>query len=295
MLDYFLILFLSHLLTDFVFQSDAMVACKYGAGKKARMALFYHAGTYFITSLFLFSVIQGMQWFSWPNLIIIMLLSLSHYIVDLLKVNIIKSSYSSSINSAAAATTTYSSSITSFSDSDGTCSCHQVKFGYPFWLFWADQLVHLALVVIFTLAAFHTAINWEGISAEYLINVVLPAIKPFSAMQKILILSCLLIIISSFANIIVKLLLETDKTQISAGSREVIAGRYIGTLERVLTVIAIIGGAYEAVAILFASKTAVRFGQIQSSAEFRDYYISGTLISVLFGILAGILARITLY
>jgi len=54
MLDYFLILFLSHLLTDFVFQSDAMVACKYGAGKKARMALFYHAGTYFITSLFLF-------------------------------------------------------------------------------------------------------------------------------------------------------------------------------------------------------------------------------------------------
>ena len=74
-----------------------------------------------------------------------------------------------------------------------------------------------------------------------------------------------------------------------------LTGRYIGALERILTVIAIIAGVYEAVAILFASKTAARFGQIQESQEFRDYYILGTLISVLFGILGGIFARITLY
>lgn len=39
MLDYYLILLLSHLLTDFVFQTDSMVNRKYGTGKDKAFAI----------------------------------------------------------------------------------------------------------------------------------------------------------------------------------------------------------------------------------------------------------------
>lgn len=100
--------------------------------------------------------------------------------------------------------------------------------------------------------------------------------------------------LTSFTNIIVKLSLNTTKIQMGTSSEELISGRYIGAVERILTIAAIMAGAYEAVAILYASKTAIRFGQIQESAEFRDYYILGTLISALSGVLCGILARFAL-
>lgn len=278
MLDFFLILLLSHLLTDFVFQTDAMVACKYGTGNKARMALSLHAGIFFITSLSLSLIIQGVHWFTWFNLLIVLLLSLSHYVVDLLKGKIINSAY-----------TFYTF------DLNGTGSGIQVNFGYPNWLFWADQFAHLVFISVFTIAAFHTAITWELIPARELLNNLLPVVKPFSALQKTLIFSCILIFITSFANIIIKKSLKATKLQITSSGKELIAGRYIGAFERILTVIAIVAGAYEAIAILFASKTAIRFSQIQGSAEFRDYYILGTLISVFLGVLGGIFARLIFY
>jgi hypothetical protein len=73
--------------------------------------------------------------------------------------------------------------------------------------------------------------------------------------------------------------------------KELKVGRYIGTVERILTVIAIIAGAYEAIAALYASKTAIRFGQTQNDSRFGEYFMLGTSISALFGILAGVLMK----
>jgi drug/metabolite transporter superfamily protein YnfA len=87
MLDYFLILILSHLLTDFVFQTETLVSQKHSACKKEKQnALLAHSGIFFITSFVLFLVIEGIQLLSWSTLGIILLLTLSHYGLDLIKV-----------------------------------------------------------------------------------------------------------------------------------------------------------------------------------------------------------------
>jgi hypothetical protein len=66
MLDYFLILILSHLLTDFVFQTETLVSQKHSACKKEKQnALLAHSGIFFITSFVLFLVIEGIQLLSW--------------------------------------------------------------------------------------------------------------------------------------------------------------------------------------------------------------------------------------
>ncbi len=274
MLDFFLVLFLSHLLTDFVFQTEAMVAWKHDVSLKERhKALSMHAGTFFITGVALFFLIQGMQWFTWPHIVIMVVLSLSHYLVDMLKVKTIKSF---------ADDTTYA---------NGTGSGNQVLLRYPIWLFLVDQLVHLGLILFFSLTAFFQVITWQLVPIRVLVNT-MPEILPLSIMQKILILSSIIILVTSFTNIVIKMSLNSTKIQIGTGSKELVAGRYIGAVERILTIVAIVAGAYEAIAILFASKTAIRFSQIQESPEFRDYYIMGTLISALFGVLCGILTRI---
>lgn len=116
MLNYFLILLLSHLLTDFVFQTDGMVKSKNDSDIKAHKALLLHAGIFFITSLSLFFIFLRVQWFSWFHLLIILLISFTHYIVDLLKGKLINCT---------------------FSDKSGVEQSKQNNFEYPNWLFWA--------------------------------------------------------------------------------------------------------------------------------------------------------------
>ena len=185
MLDYFLILLLSHLLTDFVFQKDAMTEYKHEAGIKGHIALLLHPGIFFITSTVLFLITEGTQWFAWINLAILLLLSLSHYIVDFLKGKVMKRV--------------------------GMGSENQDIYKCPVWLFFADQLAHLILIVLFTLIALHNVIPWEFVPVSTVINIILPAKMPLTALQKILIASSILIIVTSFSNIVVKLSLNTTK------------------------------------------------------------------------------------
>ena len=163
---------------------------------------------------------------------------------------------------------------------------------HPVWLFLTDQIAHIILIILFTQIAFHTIEPWNRIFpiGIFFNNDLLP----FSALtmtQKGLLTLCILILITSFANIFIKISLSSTKLQIMTNEKELKVGRYIGTVERILTVIAIIAGAYEAIAALYASKTAIRFGQTQNDPRFGEYFMLGTSISALFGILAGVLMK----
>lgn len=87
------------------------------------------------------------------------------------------------------------------------------------------------------------------------------------------------------ANVFIKKMLATEKP---ASSEEVPApvyrmgqktGQYIGSLERVLTVLLLALRQYGSIAIVFTAKSIARFRQLEDRG-FAEYYLTGTLLSV---------------
>lgn len=68
------------------------------------------------------------------------------------------------------------------------------------------------------------------------------------------------------------------------------AGTVIGILERIFTVTLVMMGQPAAVAILFAAKSIVRFNDARAARPFAEYYLIGTLTSILFALLAALAA-----
>jgi hypothetical protein len=67
------------------------------------------------------------------------------------------------------------------------------------------------------------------------------------------------------------------------------AGAAIGRLERALTLTFVLIGQYEALALILAAKSIARFQELKKR-EFAEYYLIGTLSSMLFAMLIGIIA-----
>lgn len=66
-------------------------------------------------------------------------------------------------------------------------------------------------------------------------------------------------------------------------------GACIGRLERVLTLTFVLVGQYEALALILTAKSIARFRELRNR-DFAEYYLIGTLSSVLFAVLIGVLA-----
>lgn len=66
------------------------------------------------------------------------------------------------------------------------------------------------------------------------------------------------------------------------------AGAIIGVLERLLVLTLVLLGQYAAIALIFAAKSIARFEELKDR-EFAEYYLIGTLSSILFAMLVGIL------
>lgn len=272
MFDYILILLLAHLLTDFVFQTEKMDSRKHGNDNIVKhKAILLHSAYFLLTSV---GFVLLYWWIfevklSWVFLGLITFLAASHYLIDLLKVQITCKRFSK----------------TDTGKPESNC---------PLWLLLLDQAIHILLIIIVSYFAF--AKLWFPllpVGAFVNINSWFPLLS-LTTIQKAIIILCLMIFISKFTNVIIQKILKLTKMEAVDNEKEIKIGRYIGTTERILTVIAIIANTYEAVAILFASKTAIRFGQMDKSQEYRDYYILGTLLSALFGIIIGILIKIIL-
>lgn len=68
------------------------------------------------------------------------------------------------------------------------------------------------------------------------------------------------------------------------------AGRLIGILERIITLTLVILDQIEAIALIIAAKSIIRF-QSAKEIRFAEYYLIGTMSSVLFALIIGLLAR----
>lgn len=80
--------------------------------------------------------------------------------------------------------------------------------------------------------------------------------------------------------------LKSDSTA-NNESRSVAAGKYIGILERFLIMTLTVTGNISAIGVVFAAKSIARFSEF-SNKHFAEYYLVGTLLSVVLALAGGI-------
>ena len=72
------------------------------------------------------------------------------------------------------------------------------------------------------------------------------------------------------------------------------AGRAIGTLERWIMTIFMALGQYSAMGLTLTAKSIVRFSKIEKDPAFAEYYLLGTLYSMLIALLVGLALKVVL-
>lgn len=146
--------------------------------------------------------------------------------------------------------------------------------------FIADQLLHIAVILTVAKLFQHTflSLNYQtffGIDTEALkwIAAVLFVGKPANI---------------AFKKIFYKYrpVLENaeDKPQGEEAEAKQYAGAVIGVLERILTLILIAVYAYAGIGLILTAKSIARYDKISKNSQFAEYYLIGTLSSILFTI-----------
>ncbi len=71
-------------------------------------------------------------------------------------------------------------------------------------------------------------------------------------------------------------------------------GRLIGNLERIVLTLVVAAGSYAALAFLVAAKGVVRSDEFEKDRDFTEYFLIGSLSSVLVALCAGMALRFAL-
>jgi hypothetical protein len=85
-----------------------------------------------------------------------------------------------------------------------------------------------------------------------------------------------------------------QSSQSSVDFEEYNRGRLIGNLERIVLTIVMAAGSYAALAFLIAAKGVVRSDEFSKNRDFAEYFLIGSLSSVLVALCAGIALRVAL-
>lgn len=142
------------------------------------------------------------------------------------------------------------------------------------WLFLADQLLHVASLVL--VAEYCTAFLGEiKISWNW-----------------VLLLGVFLLLVTSASSVIIKSVMSSWSHEIQDGDEDSLlrAGRTIGILERLFVFAFVITDQWEAVGFLLAAKSVFRFGDLKESRDRKltEYILIGTLLSFGVAILLGV-------
>ncbi len=278
-----LILILAHLTADFYLQTDKMVNEKY---KYLKLHIFHH----FISLLIPFSVI----WYqlNYENFIfyvlapMIVILS-SHLLIDYIKIKVIDKNTSSKLA-----------------------------------FFLIDQCLHILVIIITYLTVF--SVDYRMLISS-LLEIVTSDGNLLNTTNTFLFIIIILILATTVSGHIVKFLLGTIPNQLGTfeGSylfknekredvlkgnvvnqngvveeysytiitkHDLSRGKLIGYIERMLVLILTFYGAFPAIGFIVAAKSISRFKQMDDR-NWAEYFLLGTLTSMLLGIALGLLLR----
>lgn len=140
-----------------------------------------------------------------------------------------------------------------------------------------DQIAHIAVIAI--IAYIYKPVAQTPIQ-------IIDCYHSFSAPMLLL----GLLICFKPANIIIKIILKNyDVGEATSCSNIKNAGALIGNLERILTIIFVILGQYEAIGFIVAAKSLLRFKDTDTAKT--EYVLAGTFLSFGIAIICGILAK----
>ena len=130
------------------------------------------------------------------------------------------------------------------------------------WLYLSDQLL-LILCAVFITNRFTAALPIPGLTLRWIL---------------------LLSLIHKPANVSFKKMLSKYEASGDAVRPDTLpgAGAVIGSLERVLCAIFIGLGQYASIGLIYTAKSIARFKKIEENPKFAEYYLIGTLYSILF-------------
>ena len=250
MIKYMFIIFLIvHLLSDFYFQTENMAKRK----QKQFKWVLYHSIIYAVTAVLLFFIfLPGINW------AYVLLFVLSHTLIDVTKYAVCK---------------------------------HNKQLQTPYSLnkrdiFLIDQILHLAVITIITYLT-------RKITPENLYRTTIKAFfDAFNVSELVILTWCVkLLLIHKPVNILISNILESykplEKSQSIKNDKN--AGRFIGTLERIIMTTFISINQYSAVGLVLTAKSITRYEKISHEQDFAEYYLLGTLLSTISAICVSII------
>ncbi len=134
-------------------------------------------------------------------------------------------------------------------------------------LFIADQLAHLLVLFL----VFKT---WED--PAFLKDI-------YPEWDRIILVSIALILVTSFANILIHQLMKTWSGEVNEEEGHSLnnAGKWIGILERLFVFLFVVYDQWQALGFLLAAKSVFRFGDLKEAKDRKrtEYILLGTLVS----------------
>ena len=146
------------------------------------------------------------------------------------------------------------------------------------WSFFIDQLLHLGILI--------TIPNIYEPAKELPLQMI-----DFSGSFSMLLLILAILLCMKPANILIKLVLEKYQVGESESCNNIKnAGALIGNLERILTIVFVLLGQFEAIGFIVAAKSILRFKDTDTAKT--EYVLAGTFLSFGIAILCGLMSRI---
>jgi hypothetical protein len=143
------------------------------------------------------------------------------------------------------------------------------------WLYSLDQLFHLGALAVLGIGGsilFGPADLWR-----------VPGLEELHLPVQALKYAIAVLIILKPANVTFRILFKQNKpASEETGLRmDLKTGQQIGNMERLLMLALLSLGQYTAIALVFTAKSVTRYNRIANEKEFAEYYLLGTLYSIL--------------
>lgn len=247
---YLVLLFLGHVIGDFYLQTSKMAEEKVNSLKYFAI----HCVLYALSV----TVVLIPIW-SRSLLPVVIVLLISHLLIDSVKVLLTKWQWSQTDNG---------------------------RYNKETKLFLIDQLLHAIMIFV---VAIYMVKKLPDISFH---TIFIDGFKLFNLDYKYVIsLSLLFLINAKPYNIVIKKLLNkgmviTESTDSVKGT-----GAAIGTLERWIIIIFFLMSQYSSIGLVLTAKSIARYNKISENEVFAEYYLLGTLISTILAVVSAILIK----
>lgn len=252
----FWVLMCSHLLGDFYFQPQKLVV-----GKNNNMLLLLKHSVIYAMAV----IVLILPYYNLQVILAIAVLTVSHLVVDYFKIIIIR-------------------------------HLNKESFAYKN-AFCIDQIIHIAIIILIAyIYAINNAIVLNNIG-NMLLNIYYN-LQINLTPEMFIRLAFAFLLIGKPANIFIKEINQKDNILPSSNQSIPIienrqskpeyqnAGRLIGILERIIIVVMIILNQYAAIGLVFTAKSIARYDEITKNPSFAEYYLVGTLLSVIIAVSA---------